>query len=237
MSIKNIDQSSSIKSRAVAIVLPIIYLIVAFILLKFAGFLLSTNKVLIFGILFLLMFLGFYFFIYQNKRIAKYKSVQRVVLYTLFFGFSMTTIFLILKPVLEYHNFLRFRISGINLKGLYFAPIFYTAVSCFITYTIFTSIMEDKQKVNHLVKGLVFWFLTTIIAGYSSLLALFIYIGFGYQKECFPGGGDDKSDLVSNYCYKIGESVYNWWQPMPAIIIFVFAMVFIILYFAKFSKK
>jgi len=235
---KKIKQSKIAKFLAYFVAFGIIYAGTSFLLLILAGPILnlgravfSTKDILTSGILFFLLFLCTYIFVLRNEKIAKYKIIQRGVIYALFFGFSAVAIFTVLTPAINYIDFLRFHISGVNLKAIFVQTTFYLAIACFITYTIFTSLMELQKNKTKVLRQLIYWFLTTVIAGYSSLLVLFFYTGFDYQKKCLP-----KEGVATDYCYNIGESICQWWQPVPALVVFIVMMVFIILYFAKTLK-
>ena len=234
MKTQKIKQSKVAKFFVYFLILGIIYAGIGFPLIIFArqiGYL--RNDSLAFGLLFFVLTAGAYIFLVRNKKIAKYKFIQRGVLYTLFFDFSAVAIFTILTPVIHYTDFLRFHIrGGVNLKIIFAPTVFYLAIACLITYTIHTSLMEIQKNKTKVLRQLIYWFLTTIIAGYSSLLLLFFYTGFDYQKKCLP-----KVGIASNYCYSIGESIYHWWQPVPALVVFIITTVFIILYFAKFKTE
>jgi len=236
---KKIKQSKVAKFLAYFVVLGIIYAGTSFLLLILAGpifnlgrAVFSTNDILTSGILFFLLFLCTYIFVLRNEKLAKYKVIQRGLLYALFFGFSAVAMFTILTPALNYIDFLRFKIGDVNLKGIFVETTFWMATACFITYTVFTSLMEIQKNKTRVLRQLIYWFVATIIAGYSSLVVLFFYTGFDYQKKCLP-----KIGTASDYCYNIGGSIYHWWQPIPALIVFIIVTLFMILYFAKLLKK
>lgn len=235
---KKIKQSKVAKFLACFVILGIIYACTGFLLLILTGPILDlgrsvfgTNDILMSGVLFFLLFLGTYTFLLRNEKFAKHKIIHRRLLYALFFGFSAVAIFTVLIPVINYIDFLRFKISGVNLVSIFAQTTFYLAIACFITYTIFTSLMETQKNKTTVLRQLIYWFVATIIAGYSSLLVLFFYTGFDYQKKCLP-----KVGTASDYCYSIGESIYHWWQAIPALVVFIIMTIFIILYFAKILK-
>ncbi len=227
---KKIKQSRVAKFLGYFILLGVIYAGTSFLLimLYLKLFILFSTGVRWF--IFLLT-ACIYIFLLRNQEIAKYKIIQRGTLYVVFFSFSAVAIFTILTPAINYIDFLRFRITGVNLRAIFAETTFYLAIACFITYTVFTTLMEIQKSKTKVLKQLIDWFLTTIIAGYSSLLVLFFYTGFDYQKKCVL-----KVGLASDYCYNIGESIYHWWQPIPALVVFLITIAFIILYFAKIHK-
>lgn len=174
------------------------------------------------------MYLHICFQKWKNSKIQNYS--KRITIRT-FFGFSAVAVFMILTPAINYIDFLRFKISGVNLTGIFAATTFWMATACFITYIVFTSLMEIQKNKIRVLRQLIYWFVATIIAGYSSLLVLFFYTGFDYQKKCLP-----KEGIASDYCYSIGESIYHWWNPIPSLVVFIIVMIFIILYFARILK-
>lgn len=234
---KRVKQSKAVKFSAIFLIFAFIYAVTGFLLIVFAGNVLqfgralfSTYDILISGALFLFLFVGTTLFISRNENIAKDKILQRGLRYALFFGFSAVALLIILTPAIGYFEYLRFR-NGLS-SGVWLQTTFYLAIACFITYTIFTALMEMQSNKSKVLRQLIYWFATTVVAGYSSLLVLFFYIGFDYLKRCLP-----KVGIAEDYCYSIGESIYLWWAPVPGLVVFVIVMLFTILYFGKILRS
>jgi preprotein translocase subunit YajC len=255
MNIESIKQSKTIKILRLSVILAVTYLVSAYLLvfmyrglydlillildIKFPphGFRAYEMADIIhlptLSVVYILMFVVFYFVIYKNKK-TKYRTLQRFLLYALFFDFSACAIVLLLRPAFVY----------IHLLSLFWDNAFYIILASFITYILLTLIIEIKQRINDFIKPLIYWFLSIIISGYGSLLLLllFSYPRLDYLKECIPwlreflAGEKGGIEFIPNYCVPGGKFFIDWAPLIQGLAIFIFVTLFIILYFTKFSK-
>jgi hypothetical protein len=150
----------------------------------------------------------------------------------MFFLFSAIVLQRIFYYFPQYTDFLRFRISGVNLKALKFLTLFYIAIACFVTYLVLAVTVEIKKRTENYVKPLIYWFITTLAGFGGSIIILILYTGLDYQKSCVWNDWL-KTTVASDYCYSVGETIFRQWAIMPGITILAAELVFMFLYFSK----
>jgi Na+/serine symporter len=172
-------------------------------------------------------------FLFVRKKSKKQAFIFRIFVYFLFITFSAALLFPVFYCFFPFEHFLR-----ASRQRSYYSMLpsfFYAAIASTVGYIILLLMMELKKQINNILKPLIYWFLMILLGWYLSIPLLFLYTGLDYQKKCIWSNWANPS-LASEYCYIIGESVHRQWQIVPAVIMFIFEIMLVILYF-KYNKE